>query len=269
MKTKTSVIIIALLGLFCLKANAQILKIADIFFVAGYVFEENTKEPIPYVNIYVKQTRRGTITDNKGYFMLKAEINDTLIFSCLGFDKKYVHINQEVIDNNEALIISLDTKIYEIQSVDIYALRKYKQLEYEIKSMKLKDDDIVHAQSNFPLRPVDVDYYDLVQSAPLSGFGVVISPITALYEACSKKGKENRKLAELKKQDNIQNLIEQKLGVENIMKIINEDEATTLDFIEWCDFHEDFLLNISAYDLATVIKYKYKVYKVHPSLRAR
>jgi hypothetical protein len=64
-------------------------------------------------------------------------------------------------------------------------------------------------------------------------------------------------------------LIEQKLGVENIMKIINEDEATTLDFIEWCDFHEDFLLNISAYDLATVIKYKYKVYKVHPSLRAR
>ncbi len=260
MKTKTIIINIIFLSLFCFKAKAQIIKIADKIFVAGYVYEEKTKQALAYVNIYVKKTRRGTITDTNGYFILKTEINDTLVFSSLGFDKKYVFINQEVVESNKALIIFLDTKIYELQNVDIYALRKYKQLEYEIVNMKLPDNDFTNATKNFPLRPVDIDYHNL-NASPISGLGVVISPITALYQAFSKEGKEIQKLNKLQKQEKLENLLEQKLGIETIMKIIDENKENTIQFIEWCDFSEDFLLNISNYDLAIVIKHKFKLYR--------
>ncbi len=240
--------------------NAQFLKIADKIFVAGYILEENNKEPIPYVNIFVKQTRRGTISDTSGYFLLKTQLNDTLVFSALGFDKKYVVINEEAIENDKALIIFLDTKIYQLKTIDIYALRRYKQLEYEISTLKLPENDFTNASKNFPFRPKDIDYYKL-NSAPLSGLGVVISPITALYEMFSKEGKERQKLQELEKQDYIESIIEKKIGINAIMKIIDEDMQNTYMFLAWCNFSADFINNISSYDLAFVIKHKHKQYK--------
>jgi len=257
MKKGTIIIFISAMLMLSEWASAQFIKIADRVIVAGYVFEESNGEPLPYVNVYVKKSRSGTITDTTGYFLLSANINDTIIFSSLGYDKKYVVLTDSAADNTKPLIVFMDTKVYEIKSVEIIALRKYKQLEYEITNMRLPDDDYTYAATNFPFRPADIDYYTRV-NAP--GFGLVFSPITALYDMFSKEGKEKQKLEELQQKDYLNSIIDEKISAAVVMKItgMNQEEANI--FLEWCNFSPDFLLKLTEYDLISVIVYKQKQY---------
>ncbi len=253
-------ILIIFLSLLTLSQTAvsQLIKMADRVIVAGYVFEENSENPLPYVNVYVKRTRTGTITDTSGYFILKARINDTLTFSSLGYDKKYVLINDSARESMKPLIVFLDTKIYSLNSVDIIALKRYKQLEFEITNMRLPEDDYTYAARNFPFRPVDVDYYTRGNA---SSFGLILSPITMLYDMFSKEGKERRKLAEIQKKDNIYKAINDKVDKNIIMQITTlKSEQEVNKFLEWCNFSNSFISNISEYDLILVIKYKFKMY---------
>lgn len=231
---------------------------ANRVIVAGYVFEENSSEPLPYVNVYVKQTRIGTITDTSGYFMLTAKINDTLTFSSLGYDKKYVVLTDSASESMKPLIVFLNTRVYQINSVDIIALKKYKQLEYEITNMALPDDDYTYAMRNFPFRPVDIDYYSRVNTP---GFGLVFSPISALYDMFSKEGKERRKLEEIQEKDYLTAILDEKVSTAYVMKITGMTLKETNEFIIWCNFSPDFIMRLSEYDLISVIAYKYKQYK--------
>ncbi|HNQ68197.1 MAG TPA: carboxypeptidase-like regulatory domain-containing protein [Bacteroidales bacterium] len=240
--------------------EAQFLRIADRVIIAGYVFEESNGLALPYVNVYVKKTRYGTITDTSGYFFLTANISDTIVFSSLGFDKKYVVVSEEDAENSKPLVVFLNTKIYELKSVEIIALKRYKQLEYEITNMKLPDNEYTYAIANFPLRPADIDYYTR-SSTPASGLGIVFSPITALYDMFSKEGKEKQKLLELQQKDYLNSIIDSKISTALVMKItgLNQEECNV--FLNWCDFSSDFLLKLTEYDLISIIAYKFKQYQ--------
>lgn len=245
--------------IYSIDASGQYVRLADRVIVAGYVFEESTGEPLSYVNVYVKKSRSGTITDPNGYFILKTGINDTIIFSSLGYDKRYVTITDSAANNDKPLIVFLDTRIYELRSVEIIALRRYKQLEYEITNMKLPEDDYTNATNNFPFRPANIDYYTR-GSTPVDGIGIIFSPITALYDAFSKEGKEKQKLAEIQKKDYFNTLLEEKISSAIIIKITGMSQEETNIFLEWCNFSPEFIVKLTEYDLISVIVYKHKQY---------
>lgn len=253
-----NIIILATLFVISKNASAQFMKIADRVIVAGYVFEETSGNPLPYVNVYIKKSRYGTISDTSGYFMLSALVNDTIVFSSLGYDKKYVILTDSASENNKPLIVFLDTKFYEIRSVEVIALRKYQQLEYEFTKMRLPDDDYIFAANNFPFRPAYLDYYERV-NAP--GLGLVFSPISALYDMFSKEGKEKQKLAELQSRDYLSSIIDKKVSTELIMKITGLSAEETIVFLNWCNFSPEFILKLTDYDFISVIAYKNRQYQ--------
>ncbi|MFA9391042.1 MAG: DUF5686 family protein [Prolixibacteraceae bacterium] len=54
--------------------------------VSGMVIDEQTQEALPYVNIVIKHSTIGTMTDTLGHFFLKNTMAfDTLIFSAIGY----------------------------------------------------------------------------------------------------------------------------------------------------------------------------------------
>ncbi|MCY1722630.1 DUF5686 family protein [Prolixibacteraceae bacterium Z1-6] len=60
--------------------------IAQTSVLSGFVTDSETGDPIPYVNIIVKNTLTGTTTDTAGVYKLAyPNSNDTLIFSAIGF----------------------------------------------------------------------------------------------------------------------------------------------------------------------------------------
>jgi hypothetical protein len=55
--------------------------------LSGMVVTEENGEviPLPYVNVYVKGTTRGTYSSNEGFFSLVVRKGETVIFSTIGF----------------------------------------------------------------------------------------------------------------------------------------------------------------------------------------
>jgi hypothetical protein len=66
-----------LLAITCSAQSAETIK--------GIVADSATHRPIPYVNVIIKHTQRGTTTDQQGYFGLPAYPSDTLVFSFVGY----------------------------------------------------------------------------------------------------------------------------------------------------------------------------------------
>jgi hypothetical protein len=63
--------------------------------VEGYVFDAKTGEPLPFVNIFFKNTVTGTTSGYDGYYKIKAsKHNDTLIFSMIGYKEAKVFVEK-------------------------------------------------------------------------------------------------------------------------------------------------------------------------------
>ena len=52
----------------------------------GRVVDAETGDPLPYVTIYLGPGR-GTLTNEEGEYMVKVEANDSVSFSCIGYEK--------------------------------------------------------------------------------------------------------------------------------------------------------------------------------------
>ncbi|KEO71935.1 hypothetical protein EL17_20680 [Anditalea andensis] len=62
--------------------------------ISGRVRDQESDEPLPGVNIIVKGTSKGTVTDLAGDFSLDAEAGQTLIFSYIGYDSQEVTLTE-------------------------------------------------------------------------------------------------------------------------------------------------------------------------------
>jgi len=84
--------------------------------VSGRVQDKNTAEPIPFVNVWIKGTMQGTMTDAEGQFILSAAINDTLSFSSVGYLKQEIIIDKKT---KMPIEIELIPEVLEIGEVTV------------------------------------------------------------------------------------------------------------------------------------------------------
>lgn len=123
-----------LLGLLlCLTtfANAQ-------YTIRGKVTSKNNGTPIPFVNVTIKNTTKGTVTDNSGNYSLKIKSkNDILIFSSIGYKTAEIKAG-----NQKSISIYLQEENTGLDEIIITALnkkRESKELGYAIQSIQQKD----------------------------------------------------------------------------------------------------------------------------------
>ena len=61
--------------------------------VSGTVVSEIDGLPLPGVNVIVKGTAKGVVTDFNGTYSIEAPADGTLVFSYIGFEEEEVPIN--------------------------------------------------------------------------------------------------------------------------------------------------------------------------------
>ncbi len=112
-------------------ASAVQLEGAD---VSGTVTDESG-DPMPGVNIIIKGTQSGTVTDVNGKFSLKVKKGETLVFSFIGY------ISQEIEPAGSPLQITLveDTKLIDEVVVVGYGKMARKDLTSSITTIKADD----------------------------------------------------------------------------------------------------------------------------------
>ena len=89
--------------------------------IEGFVVNEQA-EPIPYVNIFVRQLASGTTTDENGYFILTMDPGEyDFVISSIGYETKNAVVKIDGIDEANFELVSSD---YKLEEVTIKASKK-------------------------------------------------------------------------------------------------------------------------------------------------
>ena len=104
--------------------------------ITGQVTDENS-EPLPGVNVLVKNTTVGTVTDIDGNYRLNAPDDaETLVFSSVGYQSKEVNIN-----GRSSINVSMDPDIQALSEVVVvgYGTQKKSDLTGAVSSVEPSD----------------------------------------------------------------------------------------------------------------------------------
>lgn len=115
--------------------------------ITGIVAETDTSGNIPFVNIAIKGTSRGTISDYYGIFSLVAREGDTLIFSCVGYNSAVALIPKTLETDNYYMLAKMrkDTVMLPTVRVGPYNAKTFAAA---FTNLKLQDEEYNNALQN-------------------------------------------------------------------------------------------------------------------------
>ncbi len=106
------------IGLICIMMMSFSLVMAQERQVTGTILDNETGDGIPGVNILIKGTTRGTVTDINGQYNLQANPGDVLAFSSVGFVTQEIIVgNQNLAGNQNTININLSPDIQALAEV--------------------------------------------------------------------------------------------------------------------------------------------------------
>ena len=113
--------------------------------ISGTVKVSEDNMPLPGVNVIIKGTNNGTVTDMQGKYSLEVTPNAILVFSAIGF------VSQEIeISGQEELNVSLVQDTESLDEVVVTALgisRDKKSLGYATQEVEGEDLNITNQQN--------------------------------------------------------------------------------------------------------------------------
>lgn len=101
---------------------------------SGQVLTEIDEElaPVPYVNIAVKGTSRGTFSDFDGFFTIVAREGETVVFSAIGYDQAEYVVPTDLWSDRYNLfqMLTRDTLVLPETVIYPWPTRKYFDIEF-------------------------------------------------------------------------------------------------------------------------------------------
>ncbi|ANQ50529.2 SusC/RagA family TonB-linked outer membrane protein [Flammeovirga sp. MY04] len=91
--------------------------LAQDSYVRGTVLDAKSKATLPGVNISIKGTTQGVISDMDGKFVLEAEIGQELLFTFIGYQQK-----EYIVTSSNEIEVLLEEEIEELKEVVVTAL---------------------------------------------------------------------------------------------------------------------------------------------------
>ena len=197
----------------------------------------DTLRPQSFYNLMVinKTTGRGVFGQPNGSFYVYASPGDTISLSCKGYS-----IFSEVVepDSNCQHIIKVyvSGKAQEIEEVIVRPIKSLAQIREERSTLAMRETRMV------------------------TGIEVLQSPITALYQAFSKKERSKRTVAEWEHADNQNRIVQELLRTYVAFNIIELTPEEFEKFVDFLNIDETFLKTASEMELITFIQDKFEHY---------
>jgi len=208
----------------------------DQVFISGKVLDTLREQNFFNLMVVNKSTGRGVFGQPKGNFSVYARPGDRIALSTKGYPV-YEFIAKP--DENcqcrvEAYIERLPQ---EVQEIVVRPLKTLEEIKEEREALALRETRTV------------------------TGVNVLQSPITALYQAFSKKEQNKRWIAEQQYKDDQRKIVKELLRLYVAFDIIELSEADFDDFITFLNLDEQFIKTASEMELILFIKDKYEHFK--------
>ncbi len=130
--------------------------------ITGTVLAGDTKEPLPGVNIVIKGTTRGTITDLEGNYSLEIrEEDETLLFSYIGYQPQEITIgNKSVID------VTLQIEAQALEEVVVIGYGTVRKSDLTGAVSTVKEEDLTKVPAGNPAAALQGKVAGLQVSSP-------------------------------------------------------------------------------------------------------
>jgi hypothetical protein len=132
---------------------------------SGIVVTADSLNPVPYTNIVIKNTRRGTVADYYGYFSFVAFKTDTILFSAVGFKKGIYTIPDTLTGNRYSMIQVMSSDTVMLTQTVIYPWPSREKFKEAFLKLNVPDDDFERARKNLDMTQLR----DIAANYPMDG----------------------------------------------------------------------------------------------------
>ncbi len=188
-------------------------------------------EQVMVINL---RTQQGVFGNTDNTFRVKIDKNDTLIITALGYRSDKICFRDSVFREEWDIIVPLKKISITLQEATVFIPRNLNRIEEDIKKLGYSAKDY-----------------------RLSGVDAWQSPLTALYQAFSRKERSKRKVAELMNEDKRRELLREVLANYSRAGLIDLRYNEYNAFIDYLGLNDFLLQSFTQYELAVFVKEKY------------
>lgn len=186
-----------------------------------------------------KTTGLGVFGDPDGSFTIQCDKNDSIYISARGYHMVKLSFRDSVYKSNYTITIPLKKLEFNIRPVEIIPERDLQDIKKDIDALGYNDKDY-----------------------RVSGYDVLSSPITFLYQSFSKKEQKKRLAIELENEYRRRQLLKELFAKYVKYEIIDLEEEKFDSFIDFCSVSDERLKHMSQYDFIMYIKEKYRLFEI-------
>lgn len=224
----------------------------------GSVIHSQTKLPMSNVHVINASRVKGTVTSLSGTFEIEAKVNDTILFTYIGYENVKVKVTNDWIKQNPTKIY-LSEKTYVLDEVVVAKYNLTGYVEVDTRLIPVADDSYRFSISGLPAGYESGSYKP---GAIAKLLGSISNPTDFLYNIFGKRTKEMKKLKEMKKDDTVRNLLATKFDRETLAALleINKDDIPLI--LQNCNYSEYFIKTANDLQIMDAISSCYEEYKI-------
>ncbi len=226
--------------------------------VKGKIQSETSKSILQNVHVLNLTKVKGTISNSKGEFEVKANVNDTLYFSYIGYKSLKVIVTNDLIrfDDNTIEITELAFALEEI-IVKPYQLTGY--LEIDVKNAP------VNTSARYKIVGLPNLGYEAgrrSRSGISKIIGAIFNPADFLNNLFKKKSARMDKLRLMREDEEIKNLLSIKFDREVLVQLLGVNRVDIDEILRNCNFSDTFIQQANDLQIMEAISECYDEYKL-------
>jgi hypothetical protein len=149
MARRKSICLLSLLAVaLALPASSQNEQDSKLIQFSGVTITADSLNPVPFTKVIVRNTARGTVTDNYGYFSFVAHKNDTVVFSAMGYKRVSFIIPDTITKQRYSLIQLMTADTLILTPAFIFPWPTLEDFKRAFINADIPDDEIEIARKN-------------------------------------------------------------------------------------------------------------------------
>ena len=225
--------------------------------INGKVLNASNNIALENVHVVNLNSVKGTLTNEEGSFVMKAEVNDTLYFSYLGFKSIRVRVTNDWLKFGEIKIKMTELSIA-LEEVVVKPVELTGYIEVDAKLIPIYDDQ------RYRIAGIGGGY-EGGQGQPGSVTKVlssIFNPADFLYNVFGKRPKQMKKLRQMKDDDEIRNLLQSKYDRETLMAVLQLEKVDIDEILNNCSYSKSFIRTANDLQILDAISECYEQYRV-------
>ncbi|WP_026916052.1 carboxypeptidase-like regulatory domain-containing protein [Christiangramia portivictoriae] len=234
-----------------------ILSAQEVDIVAGTVMNAANDKPIENVHIVNLNQVKGSTTGEEGDFKLQATVNDTLYFSYLGFRSIRVRVTNDWLKYGNVKVKMTELG-FDLEEVTVTSNNLTGYLEIDAKNIPIYDN------YRYSISGLNSGYEggDKSPNAVTKALRSLSNPADLVNNIFGARPRQMRKLREMKKDEDIKDLLRNKFDRETLMALLQVNRAEIDEILNNCNYSEDFMRTANDLQILNAINGCYEEYKV-------